>query len=365
LNLKNLRNKLILSLLLGMLVIVGFMAYGDFSDIWTRLGDFRWELLPILLFLSLANYLIRFVKWHFYLNHIGIHDVPKSDSFLAFFSGLGMVITPGKMGEWLKSYLLQEMRGIPFLRTAPILIAERFTDAVALLLLAVAGLIMFGEAWEIFIAVAVLSVLAVVVARHRPTMRAILHVAERAPLISRFARQLEDFYESTYILFSPWSLIFTIALSLVSWAGEALAFYLVLVGLGYDGSWTLLVQAAFILPIATLAGAVVLIAPGGLGIAEGGITGLLQVIVEGMTKSTATLAALIIRFTTLWFGVIVGLITFAFVTRRLARAASVAESTALPQNSPKDTAQTGGRPAATAVDGPATIAGLDEADGPS
>jgi hypothetical protein len=36
-----------------------------------------------------------------------------------------------------------------------------------------------------------------------------------------------------------------------------------------------------------------------------------------MTKSVATLAALIIRFTTLWFGVIVGLITLAVVSRRL------------------------------------------------
>ncbi len=111
-------------------------------------------------------------------------------------------------------------------------------------------------------------------------------------------------------------------LSFVSWAGEVLAFYLVLIGLGYDGSWMLLLQAAFILPISTLAGAVVLIAPGGLGVAEGGITGLLQVIVEGTTKSVATLAALIIRFTTLWFGVIVGLIVLAFATRRISAAAA-------------------------------------------
>ena len=129
-----------------------------------------------------------------------------------------------------------------------------------------------------------------------------------------------SFYESTYILFSPWSLIFTTVLSIISWGGEVLAFYLVLVGLGQNGSWTLLVQAAFILPVSTLAGAIVLIAPGGMGVAEGGITGLLQVIVEDMSKSTAALATLIIRFTTLWFGVIVGLIALAFTTRRLATA---------------------------------------------
>jgi uncharacterized protein (TIRG00374 family) len=152
-------------------------------------------------------------------------------------------------------------------------------------------------------------------------------------LISRFAARVEDFYETTYTLFAPWSLIFTTALSLISWAGEVLAFYLVLIGLGYDGSWTLLLKAAFILPISTLAGAVVLIAPGGLGVAEGGITGLLQVMVEGMSKSVATLAALIIRFTTLWFGVIVGLVVLAFATRRIS-AASVARAAPQPVNVP-------------------------------
>jgi uncharacterized protein (TIRG00374 family) len=335
-----LRGKFILSLLLGMIVVVGLMAYGDFSDIWSRLGDFRWELLPLILALSMCNYLIRFVKWHFYLHQIGIHDVPKRDSFLAFFSGLAMVITPGKLGEWLKSYLLQEMRGIPFLRTAPILLAERFTDSVALLLLAVAGLIVFGEAWEIFALVVVACVIAMIVARHRPTMRAILHAAERAPLVSRFATRVEDFYETTYTLFAPWSLILTTALSFVSWAGEVLAFYLVLVGLGYDGTGMLLLKAAFILPIATLAGAVVLIAPGGLGVAEGGITGLLQVMIEGMSKSVATLAALIIRFTTLWFGVILGLAVLAYTTRRIA--ASTAREAAAPAPPPLAELEEGG-----------------------
>jgi uncharacterized protein (TIRG00374 family) len=326
LTLKNLRAKFIISLLLGMAVAVGLMAYGDFAEILGSLEDFRWEFLPLLLVLSLVNYLIRFVKWHFYLGQIGIKDVPKWDSFLAFFSGLAMVITPGKVGEWLKSYLLQEMNGPPFMRTAPVLLAERFTDAVALLLLAAGGLIIFGQAWQVFALVAVASVIAVVVARHRPTMRAILHQAEKIPIVSRFATQIEAFYESTYVLFSPWSLIFTTVLSFVSWAGEVVAFYFVLVGLGVEPSGLLMVQASFILPISTLAGAVVLIAPGGLGVAEGGITGLLQVIVEDMSKSVAALATLIIRFSTLWFGVIVGLFALAITSRRLAVAPRVEEA---------------------------------------
>ena len=52
-------------------------------------------------------------------------------------------MTPGKLGEAVKALLLRESRGIPAARTAPIVIAERFTDLVGLLLLAAVGAFTF------------------------------------------------------------------------------------------------------------------------------------------------------------------------------------------------------------------------------
>ena len=49
------------------------------------------------------NYVFRFIKWEYYLSLIGVKGLPWRDSALIFFSGLGMVITPGKVGEWIKS----------------------------------------------------------------------------------------------------------------------------------------------------------------------------------------------------------------------------------------------------------------------
>ncbi len=257
------------------------------------------------------------MKWDFYLHQIGVRDLPKRDSFLMFFSGLAMVITPGKVGEWLKGYLLREVHGTPFARSAPILIAERLTDTFALLILATAGLFVFGQAWQFFVVVGVTAAVFLFVARHRPAMQAILRLVERLPVVSRFAHLIEEFYESTHVLVSPRNLLLMTALSVVSWSGEVLAFYVTLLALGLDPTGLLLLQAAFILPVATVAGAV-LLTPGGLGVAEGGLTGLLQVIVD-MPKSLATVATIVIRFATLWFGVMVGMGALAIMTRRLAR----------------------------------------------
>src|SRR3989304_1086964 len=169
-NLQKLRGRLLLSLLLGAGVFVGLSAYADFSDVVEVLGDFQWALLPAILALTCINYLLRFVKWDFYLHQIGVRDLPKRDSFLMFFSGLAMVVTPGKVGEWLKSYLLREVHGTPFARSAPILIAERLTDTLALLILAATGLIVFGQAWQFFVVVGVTAASFLFVAGDRPAM---------------------------------------------------------------------------------------------------------------------------------------------------------------------------------------------------
>ena len=315
-NTENLRGKLLISLLLGLIVFVGLSLYADFSDVWRSLGDFNWALLPLILALTSLNYVFRFVKWQYYLRLIGVRGLALSDSLLIYFSGLGMVITPGKVGEWLKSYLLREVHGTPIARSAPILIAERLTDSIALLIMASAGVFIFGNLWQVFVVIAFGSVLVVVAARHRPTAMAVLRLAGRVPVVRRFVPQMEEFYEASRALLSPSAVLLMAALSTLSWFFEVLGFYFTLVGLGLDANGTLLLQAAFILPIATLASAI-LLTPGGLGVAEAGITTLSVTLID-MSRSAAAVGTLIIRFGTLWFGVLVGLIAFAVLSRRLA-----------------------------------------------
>ena len=314
---KGLATKLLVALVLGAIVFVGLSAYADFSAVLDGLGRFRWGYLPLVLGLTFLNYVLRFLKWQFYLRTIGVEGFPRRDSALVYFSGLGMVVTPGKVGEWLKCFLLRELHGTPVSRTAPIVIAERLTDSLAIVILGGAGLVVFGDAWPAFVVVVVGAALFFFVVRHQPVAYWLLHRLERLPFVSRFAHHAEEFYGSSYALLSPYALGSMTLLSVVSWGFEVLAFYVVLLGLGVDGGADLLLKASFIMPAATLASAL-LLTPGGLGVAEGGITGLSQVLID-LPKSDAAVGALVIRFGTLWFGVIVGLVAFAVVSRSLAR----------------------------------------------
>src|SRR3990172_2136025 len=151
-NLQKIRTRLLASMLLGIVVFAGLLAYGDFRSVGHDLREFRWELMPLILLVTLGNYLLRFIKWEYYLRQIGVAGLKRSDSFLIYFSGLGMTVTPGKVGEWLKSYLLREMHGTPLTRSAPILLAERLTDSLALLIICAFGVIAFAtNTWPIVV----------------------------------------------------------------------------------------------------------------------------------------------------------------------------------------------------------------------
>ena len=319
-NIHSIRSRLLLSILFGVLVYAGLTAFGDFEQVAESFGEFRWELLPLILLVTCGNYGLRFVKWQYYLHMIGVRGLHAYDSFLIFFSGLGMVVTPGKVGEWLKSYLLREMHGTPVMRSAPILLAERLTDSLALLVIGGIGVAFFGpEYWWVVAVIAGGSTIAVAVSRHRATSMAIIRFVERLPLVGKFARHMEEMYESTYILMAPRAVLLMTGLSICSWFFEVVAFYLTLVGLGVSGDLDTLLKAAFILPIATLVAAIVVFAPGGLGVAEGSITTLSLRLFDELTRGAAAVGTVIIRIATLWFGVMVGLVTFAVLTRKLAR----------------------------------------------
>jgi len=313
----SIRTKFFLSLAFGVLVLGGLGVYADAGKVASAVAGFRWELLPAILALTLVNYALRFVKWHYYLGQIGVTGLRVSDSCALFFSGLSMVVTPGKVGEWLKSYFLREMTGTPFFRSAPIIIAERLTDGLAMVLLATGGLLLHQVGWQ-FIVLALAGAGGILLCAWWPPLGELAFgVAARLPLVGRRMAHLHEFYNSARTIFGPKNLIVGVLLGFVSWSGECVAYYLVLVGLGGVEGMAPLVDAAFILAVSSLGGSLLLM-PGGLGVAEGGITGLAQLLL-GLSRDTAVASAILIRLSTLWFGVALGWIFLLIVARRLHR----------------------------------------------
>jgi uncharacterized protein (TIRG00374 family) len=134
----NLR-KVLWAMLLGVAVYMVAALYSGIGKISASLAHYQVYTFVVACLLAFGNYCLRFLKWEFYLSRLGIKGVAKWDSFLTFFSGFVLTVTPGKVGEVFKSYILNETHDVPMTKTAPIVVAERATDVIGIVVLILIG----------------------------------------------------------------------------------------------------------------------------------------------------------------------------------------------------------------------------------
>ena len=288
---------------LAIAVFAGLALYGDLPELLRQVSSFSVAYWLAVLGLALANYLLRLVRWHYYLRVLGIR-IGSGASVAIFMAGLGMAITPGRVGELAKSYFLKDKMGISVARSSVVVIAERITDLIAVLLLSLWGLTLVPYGW-----VAALVVLAafgafILLAVTPWGSEKIL----RLPVIRRWSPFLTTSRDGFRQIFSMKPLAIAVVLGMLAWFAEGCGLWLVLRGLDATGS---LGHAISIYAAATLLGAITLL-PGGLVGTEGGMVALLQQ-VEGMTKTQASSATFIIRICTLWFALLIGLLALIYV----------------------------------------------------
>jgi uncharacterized protein (TIRG00374 family) len=321
-----LKGKLIVGIAIGGLVYLALMLYSGWGELSAALAAFTWGLFPLLLALAFMNYLFRFFKWHFYLGRLDI-DLPRGDSLIVFLAGLVMTISPGKIGELLKAVLLKQLKGTPLSVSAPIVIAERITDFIALIIISVAGVTVFAvEASSLGVLVTVAVVLAVfwLTISNRRLCLGLIDWLHRWRKLAGLSEKLHNLYDSIYRLVRLGPLAVATFWSLLAWLCECLGFWLTLKAFT-DGPEVL--AACFIYALGTIVGVA---SPGGLGLTEGSMVGMLQsATIMGaarLTKVPATAATLIIRLATLWFAVFVGAVVLLLFQRRFGTAAAELES---------------------------------------
>ena len=298
------------SLLLALIVYMALILYGDWRQLSARLADFPWLWLLPALGLTLVNFGVRLLKWHWYLRLI---DAPISFDQSARIYGISflMMMTPGKAGEFLRAYMVRNVTGVPVSVVAPVVLAERMTDGLAMIMLAGIGLLAIDDAAIRLAAVlALLAIVGIIVGiQIRPLALWGLALGQRLPLVNRFADKLAAFYESSYHILQPKFLLISVLVGLVSWASQGLAFYLVMLGFGVTAGFDSMLASVSIFNISTVVGAVVA-TPGGLGGVEGSLAALSSQLLA-LTRSAAAAAALLVRFITLWFGVAIGFVSLA------------------------------------------------------
>jgi uncharacterized protein (TIRG00374 family) len=303
---KELVRKMVVPVTFAVLAYAALLLYGDSRAVLSTLNG-----LPALAFatgimISLASLFVRGLRWQLYLRATQIR-IPAADSALVFSAGLGMSITPGKVGEILKSLLLKERFDVPVARSGPIVIAERLMDVAALFLLGgISAMWQRNQVAAVAIAVVFLVAFFCFGRSHRLALLA-LRVLSLVPIVRRYRAKLLTAHDALRALwgFGTFSLAFL--LSILSWGLQALiisVFARALQGTPLSFAHALIAYSA---PL--LAGSLAFL-PGGLGLTEASMAGTLRVL-SGMPAPTAIAVTLLARAVTFWLAVLLGLMALA------------------------------------------------------
>ncbi len=214
-----------------------------------------------------------------------------------------MSVTPGKIGELLKSYMIQEVDKTSLSRTIPIVFAERVTEFAALLFIVTIGLKIIHVNVFLIVVSLFLFFIVLLLVLNKKMSELFVKKLHYFNLINKFVEPINLSLNNSRVLlqFKPFVLMFV--LSIFIWLIEALGFYLII--FGYNELLAIM-TSFFTYLFSVLIGSLAVI-PAGLGITDGSISFMLMK--EGVKNEVAVSVALLIRISTLWFSLLIGTIS--------------------------------------------------------
>lgn len=293
----------------------------DWQEVLRNVGNADLTFITLGIFLTFLLMLLKAFRWRFLLNKAGI-SLPIRRAWYILMAGLFISnLTPGRIGEPVRSYILKRREGISFSGSLPSVLIERIFDIMALILLAVLGVVIIFPSigyrdvilTVILIYVALISFIILICCdqkRISEALKLIYRVFGWIPRLRRFESRIEsmalNFHKSLLMYKDRDTLLLTLLPSVILWSLEGLILKLSFNSLGMNPT---LLSSIGILSIAMLI-AIISSLPGGIGSQET-VMVLLFTSLFNFTIPLATAAVLIYRVISFWLNLMVGGICFA------------------------------------------------------
>lgn len=281
--------------------------YGDLKNLLEHIDRLKINQIALIISFTIISLLFRFLRWKSYLKLQKI-DLRLQESVEYYLAGFSMIITPGKLGESIKCYLMNKKSNIPISKSLGIVISERVSDLYSLTIIALISysLIFLGELYAITLTTLTLASTYVILRNRNYLVNRLID--SQLPVFQKLSDNLEHMEEQLKrqkTLLNPRNQIVPLFYSLISWTINAAALFILVNSIG-DITIT---ETMLSFSSSSIAGAMSMI-PGGLGVVEGGMAGALQVF--GISKSGAVASTIILRILSFWFTFIIGATILAY-----------------------------------------------------
>ena len=250
-------------------------------------------------------------------------NVPWYRMLYYYCVGYGLIPTPGKVGTAIRLWLLRQYHGLPYHRTAPLMVMDLVSDTIAMCALASLCLLLLNDdrlrtVGVLVFTALIMGLIATLIAPRlmaRCVKLAYLFAGKRKPRL--FARILA-LVRTTSAVLGPKVLLTTAGLSFLGWGsvGVALGHLVHSSGVPTFGP----AAGTLAITLSTMGGFLTMM-PAGVGGAEVTMAGLFSLF--GTPFALAVLVTAITRLIVLWSTVLVGLILLPLAIRRAPQAAPV------------------------------------------
>lgn len=292
-------------------IYVAFAVFSDFEKVISSIREIDKQKLSIAISMLVATMGLRAVRWYFFLKRVTT-QIPLKQSILYYLAGYAFILSPGRAGEMIRSPFIKRDYGISISKTAPIVLVERFYDMLAIT--AIIGIGLAFSDFEKTIIVLPIGFVAVMlfIIRSKVVFSKVLVKISKIKIFSRLVPNIDESFEVIFSLMKTRFFLAGTMISILVGILEAISVYLLILGLGANisfGNLTVLFHSS------SFAANVSLI-PGGLGILEGGLIGLL--VLYKIKYETALSVAILVRLFSTGIFSVIGLISLRIVSKRSA-----------------------------------------------
>lgn len=249
-----------------------------------------------------SSWLVLFLRWTILLKNNAIL-IPHRQSFLIYIASYSMSATPGQLGELIKSQLLKNKFDVPVTKTAPLVIIERLSDLTGAIIVSIFGFWLLDINIYVPIIASIALAMIFILLKSKKMFNKTLNLIKKVKFASKLADPIAESFDTIYLSLNKKTLVVSTILSICFWLLIGTSSYFVLSAVGINNLELLKVISIYSSSI--IIGAASFI-PGGVGVAEGSIAGLLHL--SGINLSVAFALGILIRIFTLWYGVVVGFI---------------------------------------------------------
>jgi uncharacterized protein (TIRG00374 family) len=300
---------------LAIIVIAVALNWNQMRDVPGDIGRANPWLILLAFVIYYLGFPLRGWRWTKLLKGAGYKVKVKDGTEILFLSWLVNCIVPAKLGDLYRAYLLKLNSPVSATRTLGTVLMERILDLIAIAALGIlAGYWRFRgnlnalpPAVQVIFAVGVIVIIVLIVAL--VVMRSFgRRVIAFLPLPHRVADFYDKFEEGVFGSVGVKGLPLLGLMTIVIWMTEALRLYFVMRALGFADIDLGLSGAMFVALIGSLLTALPL-TPGGIGVVEGGMVGVLQG-VFGATQTHAAAIVLVDRAISVFSIVVLGSIAY-------------------------------------------------------